>query len=256
MEKEKDSLADYFLTDNEERRKYEREKREEIKRIEREREEYDRAKRLEEIRRRGAEKNFTLTQNKYPGYAPTEDELSEDELFALMNQNSEPLTADEYARKHGFRNSYDRDRFNRETRGMYFLQKMNYLIENADEYGINSSTYYLDYVSSENPVQFCEAIIEASILENPKVTYSELKEELETIHDYMIMDVASIKEITSKGKSRQWNKRIHRSADGVEFCVFNQLKTDLQMLRAIAFSICHRKWNLYVEYDDSFELNY
>ena len=56
MEKEKDSLADYFLTDNEERRKYEREKREEIKRIEREQEEYDRAKRLEEIRRRGAEK--------------------------------------------------------------------------------------------------------------------------------------------------------------------------------------------------------
>ncbi|MBO5443916.1 MAG: hypothetical protein J5995_01010 [Muribaculaceae bacterium] len=178
------------------------------------------------------------------------DRLYSDEDLCYL-----PDERDEYARDHGFLNQYDRNRFAEETRGMYFLQKMNYLVENAEEYGLTNCVYYLNGISSEDYVEFADAIVWASLYANrdgknyySKVpTYAELKEKLETIHDNMIMDVQSIEELVAQGRSRQWNTKRYTSADKVEFCVFNQLKTPKQRLRAIAFAICHRHWELKVE---------
>lgn len=235
---------DYFRNSDKE---YRRQQKEERERLEMEREEKERIECLEEIRQRGREKIFRTTNNTYPGYPPADDELSDEEFSRICNINDEPLTPNEFARKHGFQNRHDRDRFMKETKGMYFLQKLNYLVENADEYGLTESTYYLNGISSENYVEFSEAIVKACLNETPLKTYAELKEELETINDKMIMDVETINEIVSQGKSRQWNNTIHRSIDGVEFCVFNQLRYKSQILRAIAFAICHRKWDIYVD---------
>ena len=166
-----------------------------------------------------------------------------------------PDERDEYARSHGFLNQYDRNQFAEDTRGMYFLQKMNYLIEHADDFGLNDNVYYLMDISSENYVEFADAIVQSCLYYNrdgknhtfKRLTYAELKEKLETIHENMIMDVQSIEELLAQGKSRQWTTKHYTSVDGVEFCVFNQLKTPKQRLRAIAFAICHRHWELEVE---------
>lgn len=166
-----------------------------------------------------------------------------------------PDERDEYARDHGFLDQYDRNRFAEETRGMYFSQKMSYLVEHAEEYGLTDCVYYLNGISSENHVGFADAIVRECLYNNRDgknrcfkfPTYSELKEKLETIHDNMIMDVNEIEELLAQGKSRQWNTKRYKSADGVEFCVFNQLKTPKLRLRAIAFAICHRHWELKVE---------
>lgn len=242
---------DYFRDSHKE---YRRQQKEEKEREAKEREAKERIERLEEIRRRGKEKSLRTTGNIYPGYPHAdENELSDEEFHLICNLYDEPSTPNEFARKHGFLNRHDRDRFIKETKGYYFLQKLNYLVENADEYGLTESIYYLNGVSSDNSVKFAEAIVESCLNEIPKKTYAELKEELETIHDNMIMDVEKINEIVSQGKSRQWNNTIHRSIDGVEFCVFNQLKYESQKLRAIAFAICHRKWNIFVDvpFDES-----
>lgn len=129
---------------------------------------------------------------------------------------------------------------------------MNYLVENAEEYGLTNCVYYLNGISSENYVEFADAIVRSCLYDNRDgknkcfklPTYAELKEKLETIHDNMIMDVNEIEDLLAQGKSRQWNTKRYRSADNVEFCVFNQLKTPRQRLRAIAFAICHRHWKL------------
>lgn len=243
---------EYFRDYNNECR---RQQKEEKERKEREREEKERIERLVEIRQRGREKSLRTTKNIYPGYPYTidVDEVSDEKFNLICNINEEPSTPNQYARKHGFLNRHDIDCFNEETKDMCFFQKMNYLIENADEFGLTESTYYLNGVSSNDYSDFAEAIVEACLIETPEKTYAELKEELETIHNKMIMDIGTINEIVSQGKSRQWNTRIHHSIDGVEFCVFNQLRYENQILRAIAFAICHRKWNLYVDapYDES-----
>lgn len=166
-----------------------------------------------------------------------------------------PDDKDEFARSHGFLNQYDRNQFAKDTRGMDFLQKMNYLIDHADEYGLNDNVYYLSDSYSENHVGFADAIVRECLYNNRDgknrcfkfPTYSELKEKLKNIHHNMIMDVQTIEELLAQGKSRQWNTKRYKSADGVEFCVFNQLKTPQQRLRAIAFAICHRHWELEVE---------
>lgn len=159
------------------------------------------------------------------------------------------------ARQHGFRNPDERDSFLTKTKGMSFLQKMNYLVENAEEFGLKDSTYYLLDASSDNPVLFADAIVQMRMYHNNDgknlssklPCYADLKEELETIHNNMIMDIDSINSILAQGRCRQWNKKEYVSADGIRFCVFNQLRTPKQRLRAIAFAICKRNWKIYVE---------
>ena len=67
------------------------------------------------------------------------------------------------------------------------------------------------------------------------------------IHEKMILDVESIHELLAQGKSTQWNKKVYTSVDGVDFCVFNQLKSPKQRLRAIAFVLCQQHWKIEVE---------
>lgn len=254
MAKEKDPLADYFPSPEEEYSAYKKRKREKEERMRQMAAKEEERIRQEQIKNIQSKTDFPALRT------PTEKEsyLEEyDEEFWEYSEYDDfiPDERDEYARSHGFLNQYDRNQFAEDTRGMYFLQKMNYLIDHADEYGLNDNVYYLLDSSSENHVGFADAIVRECLYNNRDgknrcfkfPTYSELKEKLETIHDNMIMDVQTIEDLLAQGKSRQWNTKRYKSADGVEFCVFNQLKTPKLRLRAVAFAICHRHWELKVE---------
>ena len=157
-----------------------------------------------------------------------------------------------YAREHGFIDHLDRNKFLHETRGMCLLHKMNYLINHASAFGLDSNTYYLLGESSRCSVAFHDAIVRACMSYNVygehkssrRPTYAELKETLEVIHEKMILDVESIHDLLAQGKCSQWNKKVYTSADGVDFCVFNQLKSPKQRLRAIAFVLCQQHWEI------------
>lgn len=183
------------------------------------------------------------------------DEYDMKDSWGIDPDESDFMGRKAYAREHGFIDHQDRNQFLRDTRGMCLSQKMKYLINHAETYGLNSNTYYLLGESSHHQVSFDDAIVRACMMYNVYgehksyrcPTYAELKETLEAIHEKMILDVQSIHELLAQGKSSQWNKKVYTSADGVEFCVFNQLKYPKQRLRAIAFVLCQQHWEIEVE---------
>ena len=175
--------------------------------------------------------------------------------LGINPEENESIGKKAYAREHGFIDHLDRNQFLQETQGMCLSQKMKYLINHADAFGLDSNTYYLLGVSSRHHVSFDDAIVRACMFYNvygehnscSHLTYAELKETLEVIHEKMILDIESIHELLAQGKSTQWNKKVYTSSDGVEFCVFNQLKSPKQRLRAIAFVLCQQHWEIGVE---------